>query len=57
MTYVPLPFRKPNKVVKKYTEPFCDAVGNKAMIAYVDYIDKNKKLVTEYVMYIKWDKS
>lgn len=54
--YTPIPFRKPNKIVDKYEKPFVDDVGNKAMITYVDYIDKKKRLVEGYVMYVKWDK-
>ena len=52
--YTPIPFRKPNKIVKKYTEPFEDLVGNKAIITCVDYIDKKKKIVENYVLYVKW---
>ena len=47
--YVPLPYR--NKVVKKYDKPFVDAVGNEAIITYVD---KKKVLIEGYVMYIEW---
>ena len=52
--YIPIPYRPPNKVVRKYDEPYIDDVGNKAMITYVDYIDKKKKLIESYVMFIKW---
>lgn len=53
--YVPIPFRKPNKFVRKYDKPFIDGVGNKAIITYVDYTDKKKNLIEGYVMYIKWE--
>ena len=53
--YYPVPFRKPNKIVRTYEEPFEDRSGNKAMITYADYKDKKGKLVTRFVLWVKWD--
>lgn len=55
--YYPLPYRKGNKVIRKYEEPFEDSAGNKADITYVDYEDKKGKLVQRFCLYIKWRKS
>lgn len=54
--YIPIPYRKGNKFLKKYEKPFVDRVGNRAMITCIDYIDKKGKLVEEYVFCIKWEK-
>lgn len=52
--YTPIPFRKGNKLLRKYIEPFVDCVGNKAMITYCDYIDKKGKTILRYTLYVKW---
>ena len=53
--YYPVPFRKPNKCVKTYEKPFDDGFGNTATITYADYMDKKGKLITGFVLYIRWN--
>ena len=53
--YIPIPYRKGNKFLKKYENPFVDRAGNRAMITYMDYIDKKGKLVEGYVFCVKWE--
>ena len=52
--YLPVPFRKGCKVLRKYTEPFEDRVGNKATLTLVDYIDKKQHTMIGYVLTVKW---
>jgi len=52
--YRPVPFRPGNKVVKQYTVDFIDKAGNMAEITKIDYMDKKKKIVEGFVMYVKW---
>ncbi len=54
--HIPLPYKNTNKVIKEYILPFKDNVGNYADITYIDFLDKKKKLVKGYVMFIKWRK-
>ena len=46
--------RLPNKVIRKYTEPFFDGTRH-ATITKVDYKDKKGKIHTDYVLYVKWE--
>lgn len=52
--FIPLPFRKGCKIIKKYEEDFVDAVGNEAVITYCDFIDQKNKLQERFTLYIKW---
>lgn len=52
--YNPIPFRSPNKIEHIYEETVEDVNGNKAIIKYCDYIDKNNKLITKYQLQVKW---
>lgn len=52
--YQPLPFRKGCKVLRLYEEPFTDRIGNKAIIAKADFIDKKGKEVLGHTLYVKW---
>lgn len=52
--YLPTPYRDGCKIIKTYTLPFEDSVGNKADITYIDYTDKKGKLHEAHIMYVKW---
>lgn len=52
--YKPIPFRDGNKVIAQYEEYFIDSVGNKALVRYCDYINKNKDLIEKYTLNVKW---
>ena len=53
--YQPLPYRKPNKVIKEYNENYKCKAGNTGVATYVDYIDSKGKLIKKYFLRIKWD--
>lgn len=50
----PVPFRKGNKVVRVYEEPFVCQAGNEATVTKADFIDKKGKKVVGYWLYVKW---
>jgi len=52
--FIPVPYRKGNKFLRKYEVPFVDRVGNKATLVLIDYIDKKGKLIEGYTMCVKW---
>ncbi len=52
--YVPIPYRKPNRVICEYTKAFDDGAGHRADVTYLIYVDKKGKVMDEFTMYVRW---
>lgn len=52
--YLPEPYRKGNKIIKKYQEVFEDRVGNIGVVKKVDYINKKGNTISDHVVNIVW---
>lgn len=52
--YHPLPYRKPNKIVKIYDEEFENDWGDKATITLCDYLDKKNTLKERHQLKVSW---
>lgn len=52
--HVPYYLADGNTVIRKWTEPFVDRVGNKATLTKVEVLTKKGKLVG-YTIQVKWE--
>lgn len=52
--HIPYYLADGNTVVKKWTEPFVDRVGNRVMLTKVEVLTKKGKLA-EYIIQVRWE--
>ena len=52
--YIPAPYKSGCNVIKRYEEKFTTKGGFSGACTMVDYIDKKKRLVIGFVMFVKW---
>lgn len=53
VTYLPHYAQEGNTLLRRWEEPFEDRNGNKAILTFVEYQDKKKK-VSQAVILVKW---